>query len=920
MQISQNALTVLRKRRYIRGNETPEGMCRRVAHTVANDDAELEEQIYNVMTRQEFCFNSPTLMNAGRELQQLSACFVLPIEDSMESIFETLKNSALIHKSGGGTGFNFSHLRPKNDQVRSTGGVASGPVSFLRVFNAATEAVKQGGTRRGANMAILSIHHPDILEFITCKRDNADITNFNISVGVTDRFVGALKKGGEYELINPRTNQPVKHLPAREVFDLIVDMAWRNGEPGIIFLDRLEGDNPTPALGTIESTNPCWAGDTPVWTKDGPRRIDSLVGTEIPVLTLTGRGELCFRRMYDIRQTSQSAGAVCVHLGDGTVLRCTPNHQLYLRNGLKVEARQLKAGDKLAGHARPEQVARVEMSAERIPVYNATVEETHRYFVVTRQGGILSANCGEQPLLPYESCNLGSINLARLVKDSQQIDWDRLCHLVRLAVRALDNVIDANKYPLDIIEERTKLTRKIGLGVMGWAEMLIQLGIPYDTEEAVGLARQVMKFIRDEARKESARLAEERGPFPAYEGSALQLAGGPPRRNASLTTIAPTGTISIIMGASSGIEPLFAVAYTRHVLDGERLVEVNPLFEEVTKKEGFFTKELINEVAERGSLRDVDSIPEKVKRVFVTALDIAPEWHVRMQAAFQEYTDAAVSKTINLPHEATREDVASAYRLAYELGCKGLTVYRVGSRDEQVLNVGRKAEETAGKGAAPAPEVVAGASETQSPPDPGSSNEAGKGIGEKAAGSAVQAGRAVRPAGVRLPGGGCGEWGNIRPVSRPQRLMGLSDKKETPLGNLFLTLNVLDGHPFELFAQIGKAGSDVTAFTEAIARLISLAFRCGVSPEEVADQLIGIGGSRSVGYGRNRVRSVPDAIGRFIWEYIAAVGEEEPPRASEPTSAEAGKGMFNLCPSCGMQAFVHVEGCSKCTACGYSEC
>ncbi|MGI6034716.1 MAG: vitamin B12-dependent ribonucleotide reductase [Limnochordia bacterium] len=690
-----------------------------------------EDKLFSLLWDQDFCFNSPTLMNAGLDLQQLSACFVLPVEDSMESIFDSVKHAALIHKSGGGTGFSFSRLRPKNDIVKTTGGVASGPVSFLKVFDASTQQIKQGGRRRGANLGLLDCTHPDVIEFITCKADDASITNFNLSVGITDEFMAALEEGRDYQLINPRTGAPIGSLRAQDVFDLLVEMAWTNGEPGVIFLDRVNVGSTCPHLGPIETTNPC----------------------------------------------------------------------------------------------------------------------------------------GEQPLLPYESCNLGSINLARFVSSDDKIDWERLGLVVHQAVHYLDNVVDANCYPLPEIEEMTLKTRKIGLGVMGWAEMLIQLGIAYDSEEAVALAEDVMGFIQRESKTESARLAEVRGVFPAFPGSSFEEEGLL-QRNATTTTIAPTGTISIITNTSGGIEPLFSVGLTRtNVLDGDKMVEINDLFKEQATKRGLWSPELASKVAEQGSVGGLTDIPAEMRRVFVTALEIAPEWHVRMQAAFQKYTDNAVSKTVNLPQGATREDVAWILRLAYRLGCKGITVYRDGSRKEQVLHAGKAAEKRTN-----------------------------------------------------------GEWGMIRPLSRPDKLHGISVRKETPMGSLFLTLNMLDEHPFELFAQIGRAGSDVSAFTEAIARLISLAFRCGVDPMEVANQLKGIGGSRTVGFGLGRVRSVPDAIGQFIADYLqekkGSIAEEDSAALEAPmgTDVEPTRLSLNLCPSCGMQALVHVEGCAKCVACGHSEC
>ena len=540
--LTENALRVL-ERRYLEKDsqgrviETTEEMFRRVAQTIAsaelryNPEADVqarEEEFYQAMTNLEFLPNSPTLMNAGRELGQLSACFVIPIEDSMESIFNAVKYTAMIHKSGGGTGFSFSRLRPERDRVGSTGGVASGPVSFMRAFDTATDVIKQGGMRRGANMAILNVNHPDILNFITAKENPENFTNFNLSVAVTAEFMKAVEDGADYDLINPHTKEVAGKLSAREVFDKIVDMAWRTGDPGIVFIDRINQDNPTPKLGAIESTNPC----------------------------------------------------------------------------------------------------------------------------------------GEQPLLPFESCNLGSINLSRMLRDGDgapEIDYPKLAKMVRMAVRFLDNVIDVNQFPLPEIEEKTKLTRKVGLGVMGFADMLIQMGIPYDSEEALNTAENIMLFISQEATEASIELAQERGVFPAFEGSVYDLPDGPRVRNAARTTIAPTGTLSIIAGCSSGIEPLFALSYVRNILDNDQLTEVNPYLEEVGKREGFYSEELMQRLAEGGRLEDIEDIPDWVKRLFVTAHDIIPEWHVRMQAAFQKSTNNAVSKTVNFPHQATREDIAKVY-------------------------------------------------------------------------------------------------------------------------------------------------------------------------------------------------------------------------------------------------------------------
>jgi ribonucleoside-diphosphate reductase alpha chain len=565
LKLSVNAVSVLERRYLLKDEEgrvveTPAQMFRRVAKAIAAVDRRydpevdvktVEEEFYNVMANLEFLPNSPTLMNAGTDIGQLSACFVIPVEDSMESIFDALKYMALVHKSGGGTGFSFSRLRPKGDLVKSTKGIASGPVSFMRVFDTATDVIKQGGRRRGANMGILRVDHPDIMEFITAKTREGFLSNFNLSVAVTDEFMKAVKNDEEYPLINPRTNMEVRRLKASDVFDLIVTMAWKTGDPGVVFIDRVNKANPTPLLGEVESTNPC----------------------------------------------------------------------------------------------------------------------------------------GEQPLLPFESCNLGSINLAKMVEDGK-INFEKLRKTVKTAVHFLDNVIDANQYPLKQIEEKTLGNRKVGLGVMGFAEALIKLGIPYDSEQAVQVAERLMRFISNEARKASVELGLKRGSFPNFKGSVWEKKGYKAMRNATVTTIAPTGTISIIAGTTSGIEPLFAVSFVRNVMEGTRLLEVNPLFEEVAKKEGFYSEELMMKIAKKGSVQGFTEIPEKVKRIFVTALDISPEWHVRIQAAFQKYTDNAVSKTINFPHDATVDQVRRAFLLAYELGCKGITVYRYGSKREQVLYIG----------------------------------------------------------------------------------------------------------------------------------------------------------------------------------------------------------------------------------------
>ncbi len=1099
-------------------------------------------------------------------------------------------NLTVVHN----TGFSFSRLRPKDDIVKSTGGVASGPVSFMRVFDAATNAIKQGGTRRGANMGILRCDHPDILEFIDSKADSEAITNFNISVGLTDRFMEAVRKDEEYDLVNPRTGEVRGRLRAREVFDRIARRAWANGEPGVVFLDRLNADNPTPHLGVIESTNPCVTGEALVSTAEGLVRMDRLVQEaqvrEVAVATDDRVLGLTLYRNGTDGAAAAAAGGVSVHpvrkaFASGTkpVVRVTteagysvevtPDHkvmttqgwvpagdlkpgchrvllqsgesgfpetarlpfvpetrtrerngptrrhdlptewseELGLALGWLVGGGRLRLGDSEAGvdftfapedraamerlmpalngwygrEVRPVEgragvlllsyrgrpfaeffrrlgvaagaagerrvpetlftasraavtgflralftacgavvvsgdraacarltseslglvqdvqrlllalgmksriygrgrvarrtlrcgtaageeredeasvgalyelrVSREDLQrfldvvgflggrrADRIrppetrkrgfpsrrftdgvasvtpvgerPVFDLQEPVTHSFIA----NGLVVSNCGEQPLLPYESCNLASINLARFVSGGE-VDYEEMGRIVDLAVHYLDNVIDANRYPMAAIEEMTKGNRKIGLGVMGWADMLIRLGIPYDSEEALALAEEVMGFIDSRSKEASAALAAERGPFPNFRGSALDVPDRPPLRNATTTTIAPTGSISIIAGVSGGIEPLFSIAFTRRgILGGEELVEINPQFELVARQKGFHSPSLMAEVARVGSVQGMDGVPEEVKRVFVTALDITPEWHVRMQAAFQKHTDNAVSKTVNLPFEATPEDIRAVYEMAYELGCKGVTVYRDGSRASQVLNVGRGergAEEEAS--ARPAPPTAEGGGDVR-----------------------------VRSVLDRGP------WGSIKPVPRPQKLDGVTVRKLTPLGNLYIILNTAGGAPFELFALIGKAGSDVAAFTEGLARLISLALRCGVDPREIASELSGIGGNRSVGFGPNRVKSVPDAIAQFLDEYLAGEVDVSPwtvrqagqlsmfengPDAREgegavtaPPPGAHGEGAgggqpgrapsLDLCPACGLYCLAHEEGCLKCRCCGHSEC
>ncbi len=741
--LSENSLTVL-KRRYLlkdqqgRVIETPKEMFLRVARYIASADRQYggsdqqveatAERFYNLMSSLDFLPNSPTLMNAGRQLGQLSACFVLPVGDSMEEIFETNKHAAIIHKTGGGTGFSFSRLRPRNSVVASTLGVASGPVSFMKVYNASTEAVKQGGTRRGANMGILRVDHPDILEFVSSKKDTAEITNFNISVAITDAFMEAVEKGTSYPLIDPRNGKTFvrdgqeQFLDARTVFDQIVENAWATGEPGIVFIDRMDKGNPTSLSERIEATNPC----------------------------------------------------------------------------------------------------------------------------------------GEQPLPPYDSCNLGSINLGHFVRTplpknytlsepADGIDWERLARAIHTAVHFLDNVIDVNRYPIPQIQVQTKKNRRIGLGVMGWADMLVKLHLPYNSLQAFELGDRLMAFVESEARNQSSEMAAVRGRFPNWEGSVYRQ-DNVVMRNATVTTVAPTGTISIIAGCSSGIEPYYAIGFERNVMDGTRMREINPLFEQAAKEGGFASERLMEKVTTVRSLSELKEVPESIRALFLTAADITPEDHVRMQAVFQRHCDSSVSKTINFPETASRAEVRKAYELAYRLGCKGVTIYRDNSRPNQVLSSVKPSEEK------------------------------------------------VLP--IAVP----------KVEKRPTTLTGFTEKIRTGYGNLYVTVNLRDGKPFEVFAHIGKSGYTTMADTEAICRLISLALRSHVPVEQVIKQLRGIGGSAQILAEGGRVSSIPDAIAQILNRHF---GTEEKGTAEDS--------LREICPEC-TGPLIYQSGCYSCSSCGYSTC
>lgn len=771
MDLTENSRIVLEKR-YLRKNsdgeiiETPEKMFARVAsaiaepenlHTETGDFNYWRGRFYEIMHTLEFVPNSPTIMNAGTGAGTLSACFVMGLDDSMEDIMTTAKETAMVQKYGGGTGFALSKIRPKGSPISTTHGQACGPVSVLRHLSSVSTLVTQGGKRDGANMAVMDVHHPDILEFIECKQEEGQIHNFNISVGVTDEFMKAVKARTSYELRDPESGQVVDNIEASLVFDKVIEGAWRNGEPGVVFLDKVNADNPTLNIGKMTATNPC----------------------------------------------------------------------------------------------------------------------------------------GEQPLLPYESCNLGSINLTKFVaedNDVKSVDWDRLKEVVHVSTRFLDNVIDANVYSVDKIENMTKSTRKIGLGVMGFADMLVQLNVSYDSEEGLSLGKELMKFIRSESDEMSKTLASERGVFPAFKGSKYDSTDGFEVRNACRLTVAPTGTISMIAGCSSGIEPLFALCYHKHnILGGESLLYVDKGFEKVAKEGGFYSQELLNYLADGGSLQDRDDVPDWAKRLFVTSSDISPEMHVRMQAVFQESVDSAISKTINFPNSASDDDVRSAYLLAWELSCKGITVYRAGSRDAEVLTAGKEKD----------------SSEDNNVESADSSS--------------------VKPE-------------MLTERQRPKVLSGVTERVRTAHGNLFVTINYNDeGKPFEVFASLGKAGSTESAQLEAITRLTTMSLRAGVEPSQIIQHLQGITDEPIWDKG-SLVRSTPDAVAQVLSRHLLKnnsvdvnnssdveqlglfVGDSKEELIKESDSSEEVSVKKLACPDCSIGVLVHQEGCLRCADCGYNKC
>ncbi len=1069
IELTPQAKLVLEKR-YLKKNEkgevieTPFELFERVARFIANIDRiynkevdieKVYEEFLNMMVNLEFLPNSPTLMNAGRELGILSACFVLPVGDSLREIFDAVKYAALIHQSGGGTGFSFSRLRPKGDIVKSTMGVASGPLSFMEVFDKATETIKQGGVRRGANMGILRVDHPDILDFITVKDKEGVLTNFNISVAITDYFMNKYFNDEEYELINPRDGRVWKKLRARDVFEMIVEHAWKSGDPGVIFIDNINKKNPTPHLGEIESTNPCVVGDTFVvtdkgiikaknlkegmyiWDGESWNKIEEVINNGIKkVYNVTLKSGLSIKVTEDHKFYTEDGWKKLMDIKLGEKVLVPLNSIEYIKEkdidneyyelfGYYLSDNSLSSSNHLSSNGENDEILnnyfspilnkysgssytilrdkqyiksifnidKSKSELKEIPeeilskgfealksvlrglfssdgsVYKTNgiltislssssinllkqvqiilllfgipstltkekeekiknikgekyyTKETHRLIISGESAilfndrigfigekkekfeslikdkktykttknyefqeiveirydgedevfdikappkytwitnGILSLDCGEQPLLPYESCNLGSIDVSKFVKDGK-IDYERLGKVVKSAVHFLDNVIDANRFPLKEIEEKTKLTRKIGLGIMGFADLLIKLRIPYNSEKAESLARELMSFISQKAWEMSEELAKERGVYPAWSGSVHEKENRRVR-NATVTTIAPTGSISIIAGCSSGIEPIFALAFKRQVAIGQWF-EIHPLFEKELKERGLYSDELMNKVVSEGSIAHIDEIPEDMKKIYVTAHDIEPEWHLRIQKAFQDYVDNAVSKTVNLRNEATVDDVRKVYLMAYELGLKGVTIYRDRSKEVQVLVKGGELKE---------------------------------------------------------------EKGKLSPRPRPKITYGATIKMKTGCGNLYVTINEDENGICEVFSTLGKAGGCAASQTEAISRLISLALRSGVSPEPIIEQLKGIRCPNPIWQDGEKILSCADAIARAIEIYLSMNKEEkkelkfeekELPKFEIKEKIED----IQICPECGSPMMIQ-EGCYTCPNCGYSKC
>ncbi len=1171
INLSQNAIKVLEKRYLKRDEEgilleTPKEMFVRVARNISTAEKnygkseeeikEIERQLFDIMSDLDFLPNSPTLMNAGKELQQLAACFVLPVGDSMEKIFEALKETALIQKSGGGVGYSFSHIRPKNDVVLSTKGVSSGPISFMTVFNAATDTIKQGGTRRGANMGILRVDHPDILEFIAAKEDNSKLTNFNLSVGVTESFMKAVENNDEYEVVNPRTKEVVTRYNARDIFKNIIYHAWKNGDPGIVFLERLNRDNPTPGLGVIESTNPCVSGDMVISTDQGfiragelhkriengenvklcfdkraldyktskkfenldfeilesenikswnrgfkdTYRVKTYSGYELKatedhrILTISGykkigelkKGEevliqpfgkfkankkiffngkvkelnnLTTRKVLNLPELwSEELGEIMGWLiGDGWIrddrvgftfgkddcevasyfnktisnwynykvkeivrengvthlsfhskafiqffkelgikvcksgekqvpdslfnapkdavvgflkgifssdgyiddtdgtIKVTSSSEVLLKGiqvlllsfGIKssILSRKYSFSKNFAyinskGESKSYKAVKDnyfelfisggiskkrfqneigfllerknkllesfkfgKLSSENY--YNKFIDKVESIEFIGRKevfdfnepisnsfiaNGIVVRNCGEQPLLPYEACNLGSINLAHMVKEQDgifKVDYEKLRNVVHTSIRFLDDVIDMSKYPLEKITQMVSGNRKVGLGVMGWADLLIVLGIPYDSEQALELAKEVMSFIQDESKEASRLLAKERGSFPNFKGSVYDSPDGYEIRNATTTTIAPTGTLSIIANCSSGIEPIFAVSFVKNVMDNEKLIEVNPYFERAAREHGFYNKELMEEIAEKGKLENFDSIPPLYKRIFITAHEVTPIWHVRMQAAFQEFVDNAVSKTVNFPNDATEKDVEDVFMMAYRLGCKGITIYRDGSRESQVLQVeGKKMAEVE-----PA--------ETKVKEGVGVYKKQDFGLEEKIKAEEEKMVEKMAP--------------KIKPRPRPDITKGMTKKYNIGgCGKLYVTVNSDDFDICEVFTNTGEEGC--AALSEAVSRLISITIRSGIDIDSILKQVEGIRCITCIADNSTRVLSCPDAIGKAIEYYVRGSNKFDLNVAGGPKS-------IMICPEENCGGIMQPEGgCYVCRNCGFSKC